>query len=89
MRLSRSLESRRKQSATILRIWAARRAGELPMPDEKKPKLQRRPVKIQNPVPRICLCCDSPFVADGKYNRLCTPCKGSTVFSGQDQTLMV
>ncbi len=43
--------------------------------------------RIQQPVQRVCLTCDKPFTAEGRFNRLCNACKHSTVFKGQDENI--
>ena len=53
------------------------------------PNLNDRPPRKKKeksePVLRNCLACNSSFVADGRYNRICKPCKNSSVFEGLDQ----
>ena len=47
-------------------------------PRKKKPK-------FDEPIPRNCLACETPFIGEGRFNRICRPCKNSAVFEGLDQ----
>lgn len=36
--------------------------------------LKRPDVAVADLIPRACLRCRNPFMADGRFNRLCSPC---------------
>lgn len=40
-------------------------------------------------ISRICLCCGEAFQADGRFNRVCVPCKTKPWFNDGVQDLSV